>query len=499
MSKSKSVLTEIARRQKQAEEAAKRPQFSITDFCFDKQLAFVQDPAKFKTAVCSRRAGKSHACIADMYHTAKSFPAINVVYITLNRRSAKRIIWRELTTLISQYEINADGSPNCQINNTELSITLNNKSTIFLAGADDEGEIDKFRGLAIKKVYIDEAQSFRSYIKELVNDVLVPALYDYDGSLILIGTPGPVPNGYFYDASNNPSWAHHHWTVYDNPWISRKSGKPVSEIIATANARRGINESHPTHLRENLGIWVKDPNSLVFAFDPALNTFDSLTQTQLDDMQFIFGIDIGWKDADAIAVIGYNFTEKVVYLVEELITSKQTISDLVNQIKALQSKYKPIKMVMDAGALGKKIQEEILQRYGLFIEAAEKQRKLEFIELMNDDLRTRRLKVFSGSRFAEDAWRVEWDRDGSKQKVSDRFHTDIGDALLYGWRESRHYQAEPLIPDPVKDSEDYMRMLEERDAEALMQAKNRTNIDDIAPDQSLMDSLFDDDLTGFDD
>jgi len=44
-----------------------------------------------------------------------------------------------------------------------------------------------------------------------------------------------------------------------------------------------------------------------------------------------------------------------------------------------------------------------------------------------------------------------------------------------------------------------MRMLEERDAEALMQAKNRTNIDDIAPDQSLMDSLFDDDLTGFDD
>lgn len=495
MSTKKAVLNEIAKRRREAEERAKRPRFSLDKFCFDKQLAFVKDPAKFKTAVCSRRAGKSIACIADMYHTASNFDRINVVYITLNRRSAKRIIWRELVALVEEHE--EPGS--IKIDNTELSITLKNRSTIYLAGADDEGEIDKFRGLAIKKVYIDEAQSFRSYIKELVNDVLVPALYDYDGSLILIGTPGPVPNGYFFDASMNTAWSHHHWTVFDNPWISKKSGKPVQEIIDSANRRRGINESHPTHLRENLGIWVKDPNSLVFAFDTARNSYESLSPEQLANMEFIFGIDIGWRDADAIAVIGYNYTEKVVYLVDELITRKQTISDLVDQIKVLKERYKPIKMVMDAGALGKKIQEEILQRYGLFIEAAEKQRKLEFIALMNDDLRTGRLKVQKSSRFAEDAYRVEWDRDSDKPKVSDRFHTDVGDALLYGWRESRHYLAEKPVQNPQKDTNEYMLMLEEQEAEAMEQRKNPSNIDDIAPDQSDMDSLFDDDMSGMGD
>lgn len=480
--KKRAILKELAKRAKKAEEIAARPQFSVEEFCFDKQLSFVRDSAKFKTAVCSRRAGKSIACIADMYDTARKFPGVNVVYITLNRRSAKRIIWRELVALVEKYE------EEYKIDNTELSITLDNNSTIYLSGADDEGEIDKFRGLAIKKVYIDEAQSFRSYIRELVNDVLVPALYDYDGSMILIGTPGPVPNGYFYEATQNQNWSHHHWTIFDNPHIEIKSGKKASIIVSEANARRGIDEKHPTHLRENMGLWVNDTNALVFAFNQFRNVSEKIPD---QNMEYIFGIDIGWVDSDAIAVVGYNSVEKICYLVEEHVQAKQTISDLVAKIRELQHKYKPIKMVMDAGALGKKIQEEILQRYGLFIEAAEKHRKLEFIELMNDDLRTGRLKTYKGSRFEEDCYHVEWDRSNpEKPRISDRYHTDIGDSVLYSWRECRHYLSEKPVEPVRKNTNEWMQHYWEEEAEKMARKKRgEVNIDDLAGSQEDMDSL----------
>jgi hypothetical protein len=183
----------------------------------------------------------------------------------------------------------------------------------------------------------------------------------------------------------------------------------------------------------------------------------------------VFGIDIGWKDADAIAVLGYSAADKHVYLVEEFVANKLTISDLVEKVRELEAHYKPVKMVMDAGALGKKIQEEIRQRHKVSIHAAEKTRKLEFIELLNDDLRTGRFKAITGSRFEEDAYKVQWDHGTpGRPRVSDTYHTDIGDAVLYAWRECRHflYEKEPDRPKPGTNA--FMDALEEVEGEKLM-------------------------------
>ena len=84
---------------------------------------------------------------------------------------------------------------------------------------------------------------------------------------------------------------------------------------------------------------------------------------------------------------------------------------------------------MDAGALGKKIQEEILTRHGVNLEAAEKSRKVEFIELLNDDLRTAKFKAFKGSLFEEDCMLLQWDKESKirnpdRPKISDTYHSD---------------------------------------------------------------------------
>jgi phage terminase large subunit len=477
------VLRELAKRQQALEAEALKPKFIIEEFCFDKQIRFINDPAKFKTAVCSRRSGKTVSCAADLVNTCLNFPGVNCAYITITRGTAKRIIWKDLISIIKKFDLKV------QIDKQDLTFTFSNGSVLYISGADDEGEIEKYRGMKFKKVYIDEVQSFRSYIAELVNDVIVPSLYDLDGSLVLIGTPGPVPAGFFYDITQNKDWSHHHWTIYDNPFIKVQSGKDPVQIVEQANKVRGIDETHPTHMRENMGLWVKDENALVFQVSEQRNITKDIPN---QDMTYIMGVDIGWSDADAIAVLGYNSTDKNVYLVEEYVQSKQNISQLVSEITYFKDKYNPVRMVMDAGALGKKIQEEIRQRHGIHMEAAEKHRKIEFIELLNDDLRTAKVKILKDSRFYEDSFKVQWDRSNPhKPRISDIYHTDIGDAVLYSWRECKHYLSEHPEQKTKPGTDKYMKELEEKEAEEMELRKRKDNFDALAASQEDMDDLFD--------
>lgn len=452
--------------------------FRLEDYCFDKQLAFIQDPSRFKTAVCSRRSGKTISCAADLMHTAQTMKG-DVAYITLNRVTAKRIIWRELLNLNKAYNINA------KPDNSELTLLLPNGNMIYVSGAKDESEIEKFRGLSLRKVYIDEVQSFRSYISALVEDVIEPALTDYYGTLCLIGTPGPVPAGYFYEASHNPTWSHHHWTMQQNPHIKLKSGKDPLEIIQELAARRGLTTADPSIQREFFGQWIRDLDALVFKFDPIRNTILNAPE----NLNYIMGIDIGWKDADAIAILGFDYHNKNVYLVEEFVQNKMDITQLVEEIKKRQEKYKPIKMVMDAGALGKKIQEEIRQRHAIHIEAAEKQRKMEFIKLLNDDLATGKLRARPDSRFAEDCNLVVWDYDNpTHPKISDTYHSDITDAVLYAWRECQHYLSEAPKKNPKFASEEWAAAEEQRLMDEFEKAQREDN--SIMGSQEDIDSLF---------
>lgn len=475
---------ELAKRAEVAKTAAAAPKFTLEAFCFDRQLAFLKDPSRFKTAVCSRRSGKSVGCAADLIDTALTQQG-DVAYITLSRKTAKKIIWRELLKINKQFDLG--GVPD----NTELNLTMPNGNIIYVSGAKDATEIEKWRGLALRKVYIDESQSFRAYIQELIEDVIEPALTDFYGSLCLIGTPGPVPAGYFYEMSQNPEWSHHKWTMQDNPHIQLKSGKEPIEIIKELAHRRGLTTSSPSIQREYFGQWVKDADSLVFKFDPLLNI--EATLPPLSDMTFIFGIDIGYKDSDAIAVLGYHNRSKNVYLVDEYVQSKNDITSLVQQIEKMRSKYNPVKLIMDAGALGKKIQEEIRSRHGIPVDAAEKTRKFEYIALMNDDLRTGKLKAKPGTVFEEDCGLVQWNWDDPlKPKIDDRYHSDINDAVLYAWRECKHYFWTPTESKPHKDSDAYMKALEAKEAEEMELKKANQSQDEFTDVNDWSDLGIDD-------
>ena len=151
-------------------------------------------------------------------------------------------------------------------------------------------------------------------------------------------------------------------------------------------------------------------------------------------------------------------------------------------------------MVLDAGALGKKIQEEILQRHGLNLEAAEKSRKVEFIELLNDDLRTGKFKAFEDSIFQDDCMLVQWDKESKirnpeRPKISDTYHSDICDAVLYAWRECRHFLSSKTLIAPKVGTDDYMEDMERKQAEKVENRKNNPFWDY----EEEMDEMFEND------
>lgn len=419
--------------------------FNVTSFLFDKQLAFVEDTAPYKVAVCSRRSGKTTACAAHLIHTALNKPGSNSLYITLTRDTAKKLVWKELRRINREHKLLG------KENETELSITFPNNSVIFLSGCLNATEIEKFRGLALNLCYIDECQSFREYIRELIDDIIAPALIDYAGSLCLIGTPGPIPAGFFHECATglDNSWSKHGWTLWDNFHLPKLSGMTQQSLLERDLKRRGVTQESPSIRREYFGEWVLDSDSLLLHYDASRNDFNALMPGV--KYNYILGIDVGFEDSDALSVLAWSEQDPATYLVKEVITAKSDITTLANQIKELEKEFDISKMIMDMGGLGKKIGEELIRRFLIPVEAADKSRKMENYALLDDALRTSLFKAKKDSRFAKETYLVEIDRDKSTPesiKVSNRFHSDIIDAVLYAFKVSYGYTYKP--PEPLK-------------------------------------------------
>lgn len=434
------LLKEYLRRQqfataKSLSKSANRVQHPFLKDLFDKQIAFIEDPADHKTALCSRRAGKSYTAVAYLIKEALDNPGVICLYLALTRGSAKRIVNQELHNFNRRYSLGIE------FNKTDLTATFPNGSTIMLAGADDTNEIEKLRGSKYALVIIDETQYFNSaHLESLIDEVLEPALLDLSGTLCLLGTPGPNASGYFYSATTNTErvslaskedqeagdeddreqvlWANHHWTLFDNRHLCEqklRAGSSVEAYVASIRRRKGWSEDHPKYLREWGGRWTFTDNDLVYQLDVRRNLFSKLPEIP-DQWQYVLGIDIGFNDAFTIAVLAFSQKQPKVFMVDQFSQSKLIPADMAKYIAQYRERYDPVAMVADSGALGKAIVEEFKQRYGLNIKAAEKTKKVAYIDLLNGDLISARLLVKEGLPVIAEMQMLEWERDSNRSK-----------------------------------------------------------------------------------
>lgn len=415
---------------------------------FPKQDAFVEDNSRYIAAQCSRRAGKSNGLAIRFFKTMEKYPKSQCLYVSLTQESARGIMWGILQEINDKYRIG------CTFTESKLEVKHPNGAKLKLMGADLKDFIKRLKGRKYPGVGIDEAQDFGAHLQSLVDDVLTPSISDYtDGWLAITGTPGPVPTGYFFEITQEKRYGYsfHSWEQLDNPHM------PNAQVfLDDLRAKRQWPENHPSFLREYKNQWVLDVESLWVRYREDLNHFQELPKEH--KWSYIMGVDVGFKDADAIAILAWSETSPVTYLVEEKITSKQGLTELVDQMNAMNKKYEIHKVVMDEGGLGKKLAEEVRRRHGVNVEPADKARKQENVDFLNDAMRLGKFKAKGMSRFAQDSYKVQIDWDKSSPNrivVKKKPHSDIIDAVLYAFKESYAFTHTPEAAKPKYGSKEW--------------------------------------------
>lgn len=468
---------------------SRRVAWNLDDLAHASQLRLIGDPARYVVATTGRRWGKTNAAALKLLDTAVTRKNVLCAYIAASRQSAKGLVWSLLLRLDREFKLGGS------INISELTIEFPNGSMIKLVGADTEREVNKLRGLGADKhlaiAIVDESQRFRAKdLRSLVDEVLRPALADIRGALWLIGTPPPALVGPFYDAWKSSKWSHHHATMLDNPYISISAGKPISEVMDEERANLGVTIDAPIWQREWLGKWVEDRESTVYRYETAVNAYTDLPDNLTT---YLIGVDIGYGDADAIAVLGWNEDDGKVYLVEEDVVKKQTVTTLGEKLRDLRDAYNPIVMVADSGGVGLKTIETIRQDLDIDVTPAVKPPVVQQIRLVNDALRTGRLLARDDSVFAEDSRLVVWVNGVVGGKVDEKaYHSDICPAVRYAWMAAmpylKGYEAPPEPEPPIE-----VRMRQEAERQQRRAAARRMG---HQPDEVFEEAVDEGDLWG---
>jgi PBSX family phage terminase large subunit len=266
------------------------------------QLEVANDPHRFKVICAGRRSGKS--TYAQLQVLKWSLQSVGLYYIVSpTYKQSKSIHWRELKKIIPKNWIQ-------KTNETELSFTLRNGSTIELKGAENP---DALRGVKLKGLVIDEIASVRNW-DWLWQEVLRPTLTDYEAPTIFISTP----KGYnhFYELyllgqGDNESYKSWRFTSYDNPYI------PSQEID---NAKKELTED--TFYQEYMADFRKYTGLVYKEFQRGVHVIDPFPVP--DGWQIYRGVDFGSTNPTACLWIAVDSDENI-FVVDEHYKTGETI------------------------------------------------------------------------------------------------------------------------------------------------------------------------------
>lgn len=407
---------------------------SLKQLLFSKQLDCIKDKSTFVAALCTRRAGKSFLAGVRLYLAALTHPKSISIYIALTRTSARNIMWQILLRIAERSGIS--------ISETESKLVikiLSNDSEIHLVGADTKNFIERLRGTPYAVAIIDEAGFFRDHITPLVDDVLEPSISDFNGQIMLLGTPSVRPQGLFYDATmgHASGWSVHRWSVFDNPHMPNQR-----DFVDKMMIRRGWTVDNPTYQREWCGMWVEDLDALVYKYKKEKNDYINLPTS--NDWTRILSVDYGWHDKTAFAIIAYHPKINRTYVEYAKGYSELIPSQIAEMLQKLIERFKPAKIVADTGGLGKTITEEMRIRYQIPIMAAKKTDKQSWISLLNGDFIDGNCLVNKNLEELRHQYSTLVKDENGDEDAG--MPNDLCDAVLYGWRESKSFQA---VSDPV--------------------------------------------------
>lgn len=494
-----------------------------------KSYWMVRDPSPHVSALCPRRAGKTYAAALAALIIGELKPKSISVIISLNLKQLKRLYWKGgpsgLHTLARKFKLELE------FNGSELRWEHQNGSIGYLLGCDDDDQLEVIRGMEADFYVVDECKSFApSRLRKLIDDIIDPQLSSRNAKLLLIGTPGYITNGPFYEATNPAArgskkgtpthgksflipygqkdqwgrdatkdllWSFHHWSLKEN------SAKPQQWAAAERKKRaKGWADDHPTWLREYIGVWAVGGEGLVYHYGKWLDSGKVTWYPQPSKenaaglpeegapWRLVAGLDIGYEAPTALVVAAYSRKLRELRHVADYSEKHLLPPGIAALIDDAVDRYGEIEMIYaDKANLGKTIVEFLARDRGFPLEAADKREKYDYIELVNGAFEAGEIKIIPDTKLAEqlltNAWDLEDDdtEDGElkeemarlgKLREDPSIPNDSADAFLYMYRGSLHHFGTPAKEvGPKEGTPEYYKLQMKRELKQAREGLKR--------------------------
>lgn len=433
-----------------------------------KQRAFFVDPSLNKVCLAGRQSGKTHVAIGLLVTTALARENSLCIFIATTKQQAREIIWDRLKLFCFNYGV--EHTPH----EVDAQIRFANGSKILILSGESD-VIEKYRGLTkCTLCIVDETASFSDgVIQRLVVQIIKPLLR---GPLVMLGTPGIVQRGYFYDRTTQPSkygFNAHYFDVRDNPYE-----KDPEAYLRQRREENGWSESNPTYVREYLGKWVLDTDAACYKFDPAKNQYSHLPGN-FSDYTFVLGLDVGYSSASAFVVVGWRAGDKTLYVVDSDSVSQLSPTEFCQKVAEYHQRYKPMATVIDPGGGGAAYSAELKRQHSIGAITAKKQDKAIFIQFVNSELHEGRVKIRADLPIIPEMENLVWDPKAINQLEKKGVPNHQTDAFSYAFRYALNHLQGAAAFQPKFNTPEYWQLEEERMWKAAREQDQKSEAEEL--------------------
>jgi hypothetical protein len=416
---------------------------------FQGQRAFVACRRQGAIARAGRGGGKSTAMLARFHAPSSSHPGCSSVFVAMSSERARDILYP------ATIKANKDWGTQIEYRSGDNAFVWPNGYRVLARGCKDLNEVNKRRGTPWVAAGWDECASIGSkLLEEDIHEAVAPRLMDFNGLWFAGGTPGPVPQGYWYDLSGGEggtypifSWDSRHNSHmpnalrYFSETLQRMQGIPdrttwpshCETLIDLINDPECWKLLPNGFVREYLGQWVLDLKALIYKLTPK----NSFAEFPIEPDYWTIGLDLGSHseeephlDHAAVAVCASSRQLPYIWCRESRKLSDCTVDSLAAVCSQLCERYPKATVHIDGASAGKLI-ERTLQRMGLPIQCAEKAHKLRRIQLVQSAIRNGNLQLHIRDCMdaRHEAVSLVW--NDKRNDHSERCDDDAWDALLY--------------------------------------------------------------------
>ena len=270
------------------------------------QAEVINDKSRFRILISGRRFGKTFLAINELARFAR-FPNKKVWYVAPTYRQAKSICWSELVQRLRAHKWIDD------INNSDLTVTLRNKSKISLRGADNENSL---RGVGLDFLVMDE---FSDINPVAWYEVLRPTLSDTQGHALFCGTPRGFGNwsyDLFTKGQSDKEWKSFKYTTLEGLQV------PKEEI---EQAKDDLDER--TFQQEYLASFVNYSGMIYYNFDRNKNLIERFKNKILT---LHIGLDF---NVDPMCAVVCVIEKDKIYVIDEIQIWSSNTNEMVDEIK----------------------------------------------------------------------------------------------------------------------------------------------------------------------